>query len=63
MNIYTVYMHVYIYIYIYIYIHTQWWAVEPDQFCWGARANMAVLKYPKYALVALIPTTSVTIFH
>ena len=49
--------------YIYIYIYTQWWAVEPDQFCWGARANMAVLKYPKYALVALIPTTSVTIFH
>ena len=27
--------------------YSQWWAVEPDQFCWGASARITVLKIPE----------------
>ena len=30
--------------------HSQWWAVEPDQFFWGARAKMTVIKSSKQSL-------------
>ena len=31
-------------IYSYIFTYSQWWAVESDQFCWGTRAEVTVLK-------------------
>ena len=30
--------------------YSQWWAVEPDQFCWEARTKMTVLKSRKQSL-------------
>ena len=45
--------------------YLQWWVVEPDQFCWGARAKISVLlcqrKCSGHQLMS--PTTSVTIFN
>ena len=58
---------------LYIYISGgQWWAVgggrwtvEPNQFCWWARAKMTVLKYPdsRPGHHLMSPTTWVTTFN
>ena len=40
--------------------YSQWWAVELDQFCWGARAN---LRSSRSGHQLMSPTTSFHIFN